>query len=241
MADRADEEQPPPTPGDPDPFTPLPVEPDARTSGVGAPPTSAPAPRQGRFAIPDPEGHRLEEKIEAFLEGPDSRRTGRTHRGAAAAPTPPLRPIRPERLDHPLKLDSRADWNAAFGMEAARHERYGRPVAVTVIEADVQDQAGREPSRIAVDAMATALGQLLRASMRETDRIARMSPTRFNLLLPETSRAEARRFAERARRAGEAGLASGGLRVRLRVTIAAPGRDESLADALAAAEAELAG
>jgi GGDEF domain-containing protein len=111
---------------------------------------------------------------------------------------------------------------------------------VAVIEVVVLDDAGAEPSRTAVDAIAGSLAQLLRSSMRETDRIARMGPTRFNVLLPETSRAEARRFAERARRAGEVAFSRETLRLVLKIAIAAPGRDETLAEALATAEGELA-
>ncbi len=179
----------------------------------------------------------MEEKIGAFLEGPPARPIAR---GRHAGPAHPTLPVQPERLDHPLKLDSRSDWNAVLHLEAARHARYGRPAAVAVIEVVVLDAAGGEPSRIAVDAIAGSLAQLLRSSMRETDRIARMGPTRFNVLLPETSRAEARRFAERARRAGELAFTREPLRLVLKIAIAAAARDQTLADALATAELELA-
>jgi GGDEF domain-containing protein len=207
--------------------------------------TTTPAPRAGsrrqrRFAIPTPEGHRVEEKLEAFLEGPAARPPVRHSRHARAGSAPPIPPRpRTERLDHPLKLDSRADWLAAFRLEGARHERYGRPAAVALIEAEIRDRSDTEPPRTTVDALAGSLGQLLRASTRETDRIARMAPTRFNVLLTETNRAEARRFAERVRLAAEAELGLGFDSLVLRIAIAAAGPHASLSEALATAEAEL--
>jgi hypothetical protein len=66
-----------------------------------------------------------------------------------------------------------------------------------------------------------------------------MSAARFNLLLPETRRPEARRFAERVRTTLEPRLVSGPFRAKLRVGIAAPGRDDLLEDAVAQVEAEL--
>jgi diguanylate cyclase (GGDEF)-like protein len=184
------------------------------------------------------------EKIEAFIQGPVARPPQARHSRVRARTAPPLPPAvlgAPIHRAHLPQLDSRADWNLALRLEAARHERYARPVALVVIDVVVTDEIGYEPSRSVIDALAGALGQMLREMTRETDRIARFGPTRFNVLLPETSRAEARRFAERAREAAETGLVRGSLTATLRIALASPGPDEALTEALALAEAQLAG
>jgi GGDEF domain-containing protein len=150
-------------------------------------------------------------------------------------------PLRPGTSRPPIAIDSRADWNEALRYEAARHERYGRPTAVAIVDMVVLEAAGRDAARASIDAAASVVGRVLRASMRLPDRIARVSPSRFHVLLPETNGAEARRFAERARRAAEAALAGGSVHVTLRIAIAAPSREETLPAALATAEVQLAG
>jgi GGDEF domain-containing protein len=203
-----------------------------------APGPGQPSRRQRRFSIPEPQDHRLTERLEAFLEGPAPKPP------VPAAPEVPPAPAvarRPAASRPPISIDSRADWNEALRYEAARHERYGRPAAVAVIELVVLNDSGREASRSSIDTAAAVVGRVLRSTMRLPDRIARVGPTRFHVLLPETNRVEARRFAERARRAAESALAGGAVQVALRIAIAAPARGESLPTALATAEEHLAG
>ena len=193
--------------------------------------------RQRRFSIPDPQDHRLTERLEAFLEGP----APKPSTAPLDPPAEPSGPPRPAASRPPIAIDSRADWNDALRYEAARHERYGSPAAVAVIELLVVDATGVEASRSSIDVAAAVVGRILRSTMRLPDRLARVGPTRFHILLPETNRAEARRFAERARRAADTALAAGAVQATLRIAIAAPTRDESLTTALAMAESQLAG
>ena len=210
---------------------------DESPSDEDAPSEGARSRRQRRFSIPDPHDHRLTERLEAFLEGP-------APKAPAAAPEPtaePSSPARPAASRPPIVIDSRADWNEALRYEAARHERYGSPAAVAVIELLVLDASGVAAARSSVDVAAAVVGRILRSTMRLPDRIARVGPTRFHILLPETNRADARRFAERARRAADTALAAGAVQATLRIAIAAPTREESLTAALAMAEGQLAG
>jgi GGDEF domain-containing protein len=216
----------------------------ATDQGAGKGPADAAASRsrrQRRFSIPDPQDNRLTERLEAFLEGPVTKGPAAPTPDAPAAPAAPAAAPRPAASRPPIAIDSRADWNEALRYETARHERYGRPTAVAVIELVVLDASGRGGSRSSLDTAAAVVGRILRSTMRLPDRIARVSPTRFHILLPETNRPEARRFAERARRAAETALAGGAVQVVLRIAIAAPGREESLTAALVMAEAQLAG
>jgi diguanylate cyclase (GGDEF)-like protein len=192
--------------------------------------------RQRRFSISEPEDHRLSRRLEAFLEGPAPKSAALP---ASEVAPPPEAPARPATSRPPISISSRADWNEALRYEDARHERYGRSAAVAVVDLVVFDASGREASRSAIDMAAALVGRVLRSSMRLPDRIARVGPTRFHLLLPETNRVDARRFAERARRAAEAALIGGAVQVTLRIAIAVPARNESLPAALATAELQL--
>lgn len=202
----------------------------------------APAPRASRrprrFVVRDGDDHRVTEKIEEFLSGPRTRQrtgSGSATNGTAASDTP---------------LDSRTDFNAALRREAARSDRYGRPATVLAVEfafAEVERpglsaapvrphpaQAVRQ-----LDRLAGPIGFTLRREARDTDRIARVAPNRFHVLLPETSERDARGYIERARRACEVWFAGMGLPIAMRIEAAGTGRKRSLTEALAAVEERL--
>jgi len=197
--------------------------------------------RARRFVVRDGDDHRVTEKIEKFLSGPRSRR--RTHSSYRMEPA--------QAADG--ALDTRTDFAAAIRREMARTERYGRPATVVAVEFAVAD-AERRPAdnrhadkrhavdgRVVgqVDRLAGPIGFTLRREARDTDRIARVAPNRFHVLLPETSEADALRYIDRARRACEVWFKGAALPVRLRIEAASAGRDRSLADALAAVEDRL--
>ncbi len=180
--------------------------------------------RARRFVVRDGDDHRVTEKIEKFLSGPRSRR--RAH----SAPR-----IEPARASESA-LDTRTDFAAAIRREMARTERYGRPATVVAVEFAV----GATPAPGGqIDRLAGPIGFTLRREARDTDRIARVAPNRFHVLLPETSEADALRYIDRARQACEVWFIGAALPVRLRIEAASAGRDRSLADALAAVEDRL--
>lgn len=119
--------------------------------------------------------------------------------------------------------------------EDARIARYGRPASVLVIDLAVADPA-------AEDRLAARVGAVIREHARETDRVTRVSRTRFQLLLPETAQLEAAGLAERVRTSCEAWGSHGpGLPVHIVSVAAAPPRGGTLADALMDALEQLAG
>ena len=112
--------------------------------------------------------------------------------------------------------------------------RYGRPAAVLIV--DVEPASPRQLDRIA-----QVVGAIVRREAREPDRVARMSPGRFHVLLPETQEREAIALGERIQRACTdlaAMSAAGGANVR--TAAAGPNAGQTLGDALRAAEARLA-
>ena len=183
--------------------------------------------RRARFVLPaDHQGDDgAEQSIEAFLEGP--RRARRT-RG---------RHLRTDPLQRPRKripLDTRTDWETALRLEDARLARYGRPASVLIVSLEVPDPD-------TADRYAPRVGDAIRSHARETDRVARVGPARFHVLLPETLEAEAVALGDRVRTAcaGLIGGPSDGAAL-VRAVAASPARGGTLADALRRASLRLA-
>ena len=107
--------------------------------------------------------------------------------------------------------------------EDVRRERYGRACAVAAIDAIAVDRDGRQPSRAALDGLLSRLGEMIRMTSRQADRVARVGSTRFHVLLPETGWDGARAFAERTARVAGSEVMLGTLGVRLRIAIGVPG------------------
>jgi len=133
-----------------------------------------------------------------------------------------------------VPLDTRTDWEAALLHEDARLSRYGRAASVLVVDIRLA-RPGAE------DRLATEVGAVIRQLARETDRVARVSQTRFHVLLPETLEPEAAALAQRVQRACAASVATsldGG--VTIATAVASPPRGATLVDALRQAQDSLA-
>jgi hypothetical protein len=142
--------------------------------------------RRRRFVLPpvhheEQASDRVAEGIEAFLAGPSGHRLPRRRHFR----TDPL--VRPPSM---LPLDSPATWDLALHREDGRVARYGRTASVIVIDVvpRAPDLERRDVARI---------GAVVRTEARATDRIAAGGPTRFHLLLPETTENEAIAVADR--------------------------------------------
>ena len=181
--------------------------------------------RARRFVLPDVHhDERTATRIVAFLDGPTA--PGQ-RRGAAR--------IRPDGPRIPKELDTRTDWAAAFVQEASRHARYGRPASVLLLELNCPQLGG------SLDRVAHVLADLIRAEVRTTDRAARIGPSSFRLLMPETNARAARHAGARLERAFQLAYAGQPDRPNLRMEVVAPTRGSSLEDALTEADRRLAG
>ncbi len=119
--------------------------------------------------------------------------------------------------------------------EDARVARYGRPASVVVLDVVARLNGGE-------DRHMARVGSAIRAQARETDRVARVGPTRFHVLLPETDEPEATALAERIRRAClEIVPGSAGAEAMVRAAAASPVGGGTLSDALRLAVARLVG
>jgi GGDEF domain-containing protein len=201
--------------------------------------------RARRFVMPahHPDD-RTAERIEAFFDG-----SGLATAGAAGRIEPDASPpeanvasgaVRRTRGTMPVRtlldgFDTRADWLTALRQESARVVRYGRPAAVVIVD------LSKLVPPVATDRYAREVMTVIRDGARETDRGARMTTSRIQVLLPETTAREAQHVAKRIstgirdRTAGRVDPSN------IRIEIASARRDVSLEDALADAERRLAG
>jgi diguanylate cyclase (GGDEF)-like protein len=100
-------------------------------------------------------------------------------------------------------LFNRRELEQALDAERARHERYGHPLALLLIDVDhfkgINDRFGHD----AGDAVLRTVARVILAGVREVDMAARFGGEEFAVLLPETAPEAASDVAERLRAAVE--------------------------------------
>lgn len=137
----------------------------------------------------------------------------------------------------PSRLVDRQQWTAIIRDEAERQDRYGRPAAVVIAELDGLDGP---PGARMMDRLGPAFGRLLVSITRASDRVTRLSATRFGVLLLQADAEGAARFAARAILAAQGWLATSPWHPELVVGWAGASNADELRDAVRAAEAHLA-
>ncbi|SHE89419.1 diguanylate cyclase (GGDEF) domain-containing protein [Microbulbifer donghaiensis] len=120
--------------------------------------------------------------------------------------------------------------------------RHNRPLSVIMLDIDrfkaVNDRLGHP----AGDRVLVQISRLLASCSREGDKVGRWGGEEFVVLLPETSVAQARRFAERLRRAVSASkIAAAGTSISLSISLGAAerGRHRSLSQLICDADKKL--
>jgi diguanylate cyclase (GGDEF)-like protein len=177
----------------------------------------------------------------------DTRRTGAsydegiTRRPVAAGVSSPLVPTpgslpATSRTDPLTGLLTLNEWNRIVADEEARVSRYRHTATVVIIELDGFERLIATLGREAGDRVLPALADALSRNARAADHLARLGPSRFGVLLPETAEVEAINFVERVRQACDLWLESGAIALHLSMGWASPGPESSLADAIALAQ-----
>jgi len=144
-------------------------------------------------------------------------------------------------VDPPTGLDSPLFWSHAIHAESARTVRYGRPATVVLAELDGLERLVDRFGQDAADRLVLAVAAAIRRDTRSADRVARLGPGEFGVLLPETDEVQAINFVERVRAATDLWLEAGAVAVRLAIGWANVGADQSLEVALHVAENRLNG
>ncbi|TMF38379.1 MAG: GGDEF domain-containing protein [Chloroflexi bacterium] len=142
-------------------------------------------------------------------------------------------------IDPETGLDVEASWSRWLTEEEARIRRFHRPATVVLVDLAGFDRLSARLGREAADRLIPPVATTMRRYSRETDHLARLGPTRFAALLPETDEIEAINFVERIRSACDVWLAAGAVALRLAIGWAEIGADRSAAVAVPDAEQRL--
>lgn len=130
-----------------------------------------------------------------------------------------------------------------FGGELERARRYGRPLAVAMVDVDYFKRFNDTEGHRCGDEALVRIGQALATGLRRSDIVGRYGGEEFLILMPETSLAQARETVERLRLAVER-LAVPGAHGSRRLTMSAgvaafPEQGDSAEALVAAADARL--
>ncbi|KAB2948223.1 MAG: diguanylate cyclase [Phycisphaerae bacterium] len=97
-------------------------------------------------------------------------------------------------------------FNRLLDREMSRARRYGRPLALIVLDIDFFKAVNDTFGHLAGNDVLEEVARILRDNARDTDAVGRIGGEEFALLLPESSAADARRVAERIQSALASGL-----------------------------------
>src|SRR3954453_9670420 len=138
--------------------------------------------------------------------------------GPSAAETSPGSPRSVSKLplDPDTGLDMLPAWTRWLADEDARVRRYGRRATIVLVAVEGIDRMaqhlGVEPGTPLIPVVSK-----LREHAREADRLARLGPAKFGILLPETDEIAAINYVERVRAACDQWLESGSVALRLSI------------------------
>lgn len=180
--------------------------------------------------------------------GPDTRPLAMSVEPAPTAPQPGPLPdpvedddgtagISPDVLIDPATgLGTATAWDFALRHEEARFARYKEPATVVVAELEGYELLAERLGRDAADRLITPIANTLLRNSRRADRVARVGPVRFHVLLPKTDEITAINYVDRVREETDDWLAAGAVASRLIIGWASPGTGTSFADAMRVAE-----
>jgi diguanylate cyclase (GGDEF)-like protein len=151
-------------------------------------------------------------------------------RGATSPGKAEVDPLGRE-IDRLTGLLGTTDWNRLIADEDIRHARYHRPATVVVIELDGFERLVKALGQIAADRVIVAVADTIHRHARKADHVARLGPSRFGVLLPETDEVAAINYVERVRQASDLWLESGAIALRLAIGWASPVVESSVAGA----------
>jgi diguanylate cyclase (GGDEF)-like protein len=127
-------------------------------------------------------------------------------------------------------------WDFALRHEEARFARYKEPATVVIAELEGYEMLAERLGRDAADRLITPIANTLLRNSRRADRVARVGPVRFHVLLPKTDEITAINYVDRVREETDDWLAAGAVASRLVIGWASPGTGTTFADAMRVAE-----
>ncbi len=119
------------------------------------------------------------------------------------------------QADTATGFDGPATWAKRLTEENARVQRYGRAATVVLVELAGVDRLAERLGPDAAERLVPPIGTTMRRQARSADSLARLSATRFAVLLPDTDEVKAINYVERVRAACDVWLEAGAVSLRL--------------------------
>ena len=129
--------------------------------------------------------------------------------------------VEASRIEPKTGLFNMRHFNAALAQELARSGRFGRGVALLMVDVDHLREVNNTRGHVAGDAALRLVAETIRAATRDYDVAARFGGDEFVVLLPETDEAGALAVAERVRAGVEATGRAAGLPITVSIGVAA--------------------
>jgi diguanylate cyclase (GGDEF)-like protein len=124
--------------------------------------------------------------------------------------------VTPAALDPETGLDLAPAWARWLADEDSRVRRYGRRATIVLVTIEGLDVLAEHLGVPAATPLTPVVANL-RQHARESDRLARLGPAKFGVLLPETDEIRAINYVERVRAACDQWLESGNVALRLSI------------------------
>jgi diguanylate cyclase (GGDEF)-like protein len=136
-------------------------------------------------------------------------------------------------------LDGPSTWAKRLTEENARVQRYGRPATIVLVELAGVDRLAERLGPDAADRLIPPIAMTMRRQARSADSLARLGPTRFAALMPDTDEIKAINYIERVRSACDVWLEAGAVSLRLSIGWAEINANQAVDPAIQAAEQRL--
>lgn len=137
------------------------------------------------------------------------------------------------------ELASPGTWTTWLDEEHARALRYHRPATLVLVELAGLHRLAERIGESGADRLIPPVAATMRRHARNADRLARLGPTRFGVLLVETNEISAINYIERIRSACDVWLAAGAVALRLSIGWAEIRADRTADESAAEAERRL--
>ena len=136
-------------------------------------------------------------------------------------------------------LVGRQAWEAALAEEAERQQRYGHPLSIIIAELEGLEPEPTAMGTAMIGRMAPRCAAILLALARASDRVTRLSASRFGVLLLEADEEAAELYADRALATCATWLDASAFAMRMTIGWAVARGPEELLGALRSAEEQL--
>lgn len=114
-------------------------------------------------------------------------------------------------------IASTESWRTWLAEESARTARFHRPTTIVVVELSGLDRLAERVGSAAANRLLPPVVDTIQRHARAADRLARLGPTRFGVLLIETDEVQAINYVERIRSGCDLWLAAGAVALRLSI------------------------